>query len=70
MAFVVVLQSNVLVSIKKDWILNSIQNTESLVYHSPTELDHPIFHLPPSYYFKPDAKACYIARVIRKFGNF
>lgn len=68
-AYVVVLRSQKLISVKARWVQNPIINEESVVFYSPNDGEHPNFTSEPLYFFKYDMTACYQSRVVKKFGN-
>lgn len=65
--YVVILKSNKLISVGKNWVRNPILNTKSLVYFSADEQEEPYFNSKRLFYFQPTVSGCYESEVLKEF---
>lgn len=68
-AFVVILKSEKLISVRDTWVQNQIIGEYSLIFYSPNDEDEPNFELKPSHYHQ-NIISCYEARVLKQFGKY
>lgn len=68
--YVVILKSNKLISLGKNWVQNPILNTKSLVYFSADEQEEPNFNSERLFYFQPTVPGCYESEVLKEFGMY
>lgn len=66
--FVVLLMVGKMIVVKKNWI-ERMNTTQTRIFYSPNNDDHPIFN-EPLYYFKENSTSCYLGHICKKFGNF
>lgn len=67
-AFVVILKSKKLISMRDTWVQNQVIGEYSLISYLPNDEDEPNFELKPSYYHQ-NIISCYDARVLKKLGK-
>ncbi|XP_031639139.1 uncharacterized protein LOC116351196, partial [Contarinia nasturtii] len=66
-AFVVILKSNKLISVRGSWVEIPILGEESRIFHSPNAKDKANFEIETSHFFHVNETACYIGRIYKHF---
>lgn len=68
--YVVLLEQNILIAVKKQWIENSNSVEQVAVFYSSDRNAVPNFERNKMYYFKENQTACYNCRIVQKFGSY
>lgn len=70
MACVILLDQNIFVAVKENWVQNPILHSKTKIFYSNNVDDEANFELKTMYYFHPEDTVCYSGYVNQKFGVY